>query len=843
MIIYAADSNKILIDKITEEIAKKSVADMSQRFFLIVPEKFSVSMEKLMLLKSKRKALTNVQVTTLSRLLHKLNDGTKNYIPKQTGVMIVKKIILDNYDKLVCYKKTARTMGFAEKIYDTISELKNSKVSPLDYLKQRSGLTTTLNIKLQDIFLIYSEYEKFITTNKLIDACDRFELLSSLILSSDKLRGSYVYVLGFDSVTSAGLSVFESIAKVSKQTTFACLDNSGKANSYICRPEMLENYKDMAKRLGVSPTIVSLRYPKLSMAQHICNNVYSYPYSRIKTTDEVILFETKTVIEEIELLAENIRRRVIEDGLRYNEIAIVCPDVDGYQNIIKNTFADYKIPFFIDSAEPLANHPLVIFLENCLNCIRKNFSVDEFMLVASSYFSGLTTKEVSCLDNFLVKYGVNYDKLKEPFNKALKQSWEENDSLSERARSVVANALLPAYNALIKSKKVSCHIDVVKSLFDSFCLNDKVEDFIELLKREKNHVLSDATKQVREKVINLLSEIERIFGKQEMPFDEFFAIFQSGIQGEKISLVPIAVDMVFVGDISTSKFFDVKDLYIIGAVDGSVPKIKDDCGIIVDKEVNMLSDNLGKKIEPTIRTINQREKFKLVNILQEFSERLYISYSKLSRSGEQQQPSSIIREISKIFYRVDSSKSLEVLNASRMDKLRSLLSEKDLVSSYAYEYATKEVGLKKLLTSVSEDSSNKESMKDVAISSLYNVLKKDKQINVEACLTPRKDRVLSEPKQLFFNTGKTSVSQIECYYSCPFRYFASYGLRVRPREEAYLKSIDFGNVLHKIAELYIKNINKFEKLSTLSTKEEMQKEIEKLIDFVFNQEKIKREEY
>jgi ATP-dependent helicase/DNAse subunit B len=59
---------------------------------------------------------------------------------------------------------------------------------------------------------------------------------------------------------------------------------------------------------------------------------------------------------------------------------------------------------------------------------------------------------------------------------------------------------------------------------------------------------------------------------------------------------------------------------------------------------------------------------------------------------------------------------------------------------------------------------------------------------------------------LFFPKKTTSISQLECYFSCPYKFFANYGLGIKEREESRLKSIDFGNVLHRIAELYVKDI-------------------------------------
>lgn len=847
MNIFTADNNKVLIEKVVEDVIKRANKNLGENFILIVPEKFSVTIEKELLLKSPRKALVNIQVVTLSRLLHKLLSKEHNFIPKETGVMLVKKIILDNYDQLVCYKKTAKTMGFSESIYDTIGELKNSKVTPKEYLSRSIGtLTSSLNLKLKDIFLIYNEYEKALTARALVDAADRFELLSGLVYKSEYIKNSHIYTLGFESTSFSGQLVFEAVASVAKSITFSCLDNQNKNNSYIARPEMKDAYEDIARNLGVKPNIFYFTNNRGKIQSHIANNMFAFPYYKMKIDGEIRLLSSKTINAEIEMVAERIRHRVVKDNLRYSDICVVCPNIDSYKSVISQVFSRYQIPYFLDNAEKLVDHPVVNFIMGVINTARKNFSVDEYLEVAHSEFSGLTIDGVSKLENFIIKYGINYDKLKEPFS--FNPRKEEDKALlneAEQQRNLLSGKILTIANLLNKASSVASFIDATKQIIEVFNLTDALSRFADALTKNKDFKDADATKQVLEKVTKILDSMQDIFGTTKLDLDEFYSIFQSGLQGETISLIPVSVDNVFVGDISTSKFFNVKDLYIIGASDGSVPKVKDDCGIIVDKELNMLSCGLGKKIEPTIRTINQREKFKVINILQEFSENLVVSYSKIGFSGEEQSPSTIIRELSKIFYTRDPKTGLDIVDNDVLKKFRGLLTEEDKIISYATEFATPNVSLTKVLKVLRDLTSGGRKLDVVESKAFYSLLEVLAKINnksvqeyLNMVFEPKGKEELKRAKELFFTNGKMGITELECYFSCPFKHFASYGLKVKPRESADLGSIDYGNVLHKIAELYMKNIDKFEK-STNKSIIEKRKEIEKLIAYVFNEEKLK----
>lgn len=840
MKIYTSDVNSIIIDKITSEVAELATKNRDENYCLIVPEKFSVSMERLVLEKSKSHTFLNVQVVTLSRLLYKLLPSTNNYLSKVMGIMATKRVISENYDNLVCYKKTAKTMGFAENIYNTISELKNSKVTPQDYYtKNKTG--TSLDIKLQDIFLLYKSYEEFISREKLIDACDRFDLLAEKIRESDYIKNSNIYVVGYDNTTSSGMLVFEALYNQAKSFTCACVDNSGKGNSYICPPEMLNNYVEMASRHGESPIVIKLMNGKITPSSHIANNIFSYPYSRMKVEGEIELYEANSVIEEVSVVARNIRRKVIEENYRFRDFAIVCPDIEGYQTIIKMVFEDYGLPVFIDSAHKLQDHPLAIFIQNAINLSRKNFSADEVVGIASNIFSGIGASDYSVFENYVVKFAVNYDDFKKPF----KYKTQDPADL-ERAESVrkYLYSKLSLFDEKLKSARlIQDYNNAIAVLFELFDIKSNVMLFEERLSSSNKLELRDATKQVLEKIEELLEGTKKIFGNKELTIDDFYSCLSVGLATETISLIPVSVDSVFVGDISTSKFLGIKNLTIIGATDGAVPKVKDDCGIIVDKEIGLLSSTIGKKIEPTIKTINAREKFKLITILEEFTDSLMVVYSKTGRTGEEQRASSIFRELSRIFFYSENKLPLEIGSKERDNRIYELLSADKKLSTFAYDCASFDVANKKLLTDIQARKEGRiNSSQEKLYSSLFEVLsaKGPRKIkdSLMFALQNKVQEGLKDATKLFFKGGKTSVSQLETYFSCPFKFFANFGLRLKPRDEAFLKSVDYGNVLHKIAEIYIKNIKKFIADDGRPFQDKFPA-FEQLINFVFNEEKLK----
>ena len=68
MKIITAETHDVILKSIVDEVSKKSL-DNDRNFILLVPEKLSLTVEQAVLNGSTKKAVTNVQVLTLSRLL------------------------------------------------------------------------------------------------------------------------------------------------------------------------------------------------------------------------------------------------------------------------------------------------------------------------------------------------------------------------------------------------------------------------------------------------------------------------------------------------------------------------------------------------------------------------------------------------------------------------------------------------------------------------------------------------------------------------------------------------------------------------------------------------------
>ena len=312
-----------------EEITQLAT-DREKQVVVLVPENASLLVEKLIL--KKCGATANIRVYSFVRLLEKVDSSQRDkYISRENAILVIKKIILDNFSKLVCFKKSAKSIGFAEMIYDTIEQFKASKVNAGDIAQIKDALPQRLKIKMQDILLLYGEYEKFIGQNYL-DNCDKLQYLNDTIINTNYLHNSFVYIVGFDNLTSQGAEFIATLAKISLGVKVACsYTPAGDGKTLISDNEIFEKVKAVADRYGLIYNPKVYKTTRKPAFEHLANNLFSYPYKTAESDGSIMLYEGLNPRDEVAYVCHQILKDVEQNGVKPEEIAIVCNNLDTYE--------------------------------------------------------------------------------------------------------------------------------------------------------------------------------------------------------------------------------------------------------------------------------------------------------------------------------------------------------------------------------------------------------------------------------------------------------------------------------------------------------------------------------
>lgn len=806
-----SDTTKCATSKTLEQVVLRAEKFPYTNFVIIVPETKSIIIEKEMLSLSKMGAVSNIYIYNFVRLLSRLNFIEKEkIISKQTAVMIIRKIILENYNRLKCYKKTAKNINFAEKIYDTLQQFKSSEVSVDDLKIAAMNAENPLKTKLEDIVLLYEEYEKLLG-DSFFDDCDKLNLIKQFAKSNEFIKEAEVFVVGFDNITNEMVSVLEEIAKNVKEITFSSVYFSEKReDKYIQKNELFLKFRRVADNLKYPYIPTYFASHKKGDFYNIANNLFLPFQRKCDYKDNVKVFSANSKEQEIRFVASKIIE-LIKSGCRFKDIGVLDLDLETDCELIEKIFGEFEINYFINRQIDVANHYLINFIKLCFELYLSHLSKDKVLKFLKTQFVKLNN--VDDFENFAYEYGLNYNDFLKPLSEEYKDVCKDFSNFE-----YILNKFQSFYIDFAKKVKESSNandfINIVQYILSYFNVESVLSEISEFQLSLNQRENSQVSLMIFEKLKEFLQMFKNFIGSMNMSADEFLQVFLSGFSTIKLNLSPVSIDCVVVQN-NTDGFYDIKNMFIVSATDENFPKMIQDMGIILDDELKQTNILSGKEIEPTTQEINAREKFIAYEALLEPSEKLFVSYSKQGIDGGLKKPSIII------------------------NKLISLFGENVLLKDFnQIEFVSKINYQKEFSKNIYKFYNNKCSIDDLNKQYTILLVENNKRV-LDFLINQEKNNCTKDikcAKELYFVNKKTSASQLETYFACPYRYFVNYGLKLKENKIAKLSKLDIGVILHKVAELFIKNINQFKnaeetKLSTM---------ISQFVENVFEKLKLKK---
>ena len=803
-----SDTTKSATSEALKQVVKKAEENLFDNFVVIVPETKSIIIEKELLALSKNGAFANIYVYSFVRLISRLGFvAPEKIVSKQTAVMMLRKIIFDNMQNLKCYQKAAKTIGFAEKIYDTIQQFKSSNITFEDLKEKISNCSNSLKAKLEDILLLFEAYENALS-GKFFDDCDKLNLLNEFSKNNDFAKNAEFFVVGFDNITYEMASVLKNLSANAKEITFSAVYfNEKRKDKHIQNNELYNKLKHISDELKL-PYVPKFVSSKMSGDfEKIKNNLFVLG-QKFDSNGAVCVFEANSKKQEIDFLANQILLEV-QKGKKFKDVGILVCSLDDTVDLIEKCFKAYEIPYFVNKDYDVSKHALIGFIQAVFELKRTHLSSEKVLKFLSSDF--VSTKHYALFENYVNERGLNYNAFLNDLNKD-----DFNDEfLFNKVNEILTKfqTFYGAFDQIVSSAKtIGDYVKAIDFVLDYFAVASKLEDIALFEKENGLDVESEITLVILRKCQEFNATLTNFMGETKVTLDEFLQIYLSGFGTIKLNLSPVSIDAVVVQN-NTDGFFDVKTMFVVGCEDGKFPTKIQDSGIILDSELLETKELIGKTVEPSVKDINDRELFRAYESLLEPKEKLFVSFSKIGVDGTACKPSRMVLRLLSLF-----GESVKLNKYQRF--------ENPIKTGFEFKFA-KNIN-KYLKGEYLFDELNDE----------FNVLKNQISKPFEKHLNEidygEKKFVLSNVTNLYFAKNKTSISQLEKYFTCPYLFFASYGLRLKENKKAKLSSIDIGSILHRVAELFVGEISEFEKLDEVVFDEK----VEHLCKLVYEEYKV-----
>ncbi|MCL2539965.1 MAG: PD-(D/E)XK nuclease family protein [Firmicutes bacterium] len=781
-LITAGTSGGVLYSQV-EYIGEKLKSGRKQ--IVVVPDRFSVSMEQLLLERLELSACFNLEIVSFVRLAGMVapREKHKKVLSPQGSALIIEMLLRKHRAELKLFKGKNLTHGFASELHHTIAAFKSSGISAEDICKLAVGEAKGLNKdKLYDIAFIYQKYEQHIAAHY-IDTNGLMDVLAGCIDSSSFFENSDVHFCGFNDLTAQGIAVLGSLLKrtgnVSAGVVYPGRTQPNRAAYYI---KFYNKLVDIAGSCGAALQHKHAEARLRPEQAKLIENIYSYPQKQFSIqTKRYKLFNAKNIEAEVELLARVIKNKTVE-GLRYKNITVVCTNLETYQPVIEQVFKLYEIPFYADTDLEFSDTELYRLIRSAMECAGKYFRRADFLAYAKNAIVCNNAADINRLELVLNQFGIEggrlFAPLAEPQLEELRlyymkpvNTFNKNISACKTAADFCA-----AVKVFLDETKASVRLEQLRT--EAMKLGDiKAES---VLRQQYN------------KLIGILELIEQVLGDSEPDLNEFIRLFDSASKNAGIVPLPMSADSVFIGQAGSSVFMQNRLFWLLGCTSEMLPVYTRDTGLLSDNEVRII--NASYKLSPGTKDINTLARQDAIMLLAG-SDECCLSYPRQS-SGSEAAPSSIVAQISGMFdLRVNPAEEIYAESAMGNKKLRAFTLGAPLpaLNRLSLELRTEKDGEGNLPP---DAGSIREMLRAGKYAPVLDVV-------IKNCLNAGHAASIENAAEVFLPLDTVRVTQAERYFECPYKHFVVYGLKLGDNKTADLQAADAGNILHRFAEKFV----------------------------------------
>ena len=789
--LYVSLLNRKSEDSLLSTLSKR---DKTKKHIIIAPDRCTLDIEKRLFDYTSQDSLIDLDVLTFSRLANKFlttNNFNEKILNKNSAVAIIKKILIDNKDKLVNFKKAINFNGFSSELYNTICLFKSCDINPSDIDEQTSF--NALNLKLKDIKFVYQKYEDFLQNNY-TDSFNRLSLFASKI-SSESYKDTNFYFVGFEDFTKQQLQIIRALIKYSNEVSIATTwskSNSKVENSNIFLNSIFYDIQDLANSLNVSPNIIKSG----EIQNDLETNLYSLSLDKRFKEEKVksdynqgySIYSYANINDEVLRTVADIKFKIINEGLKFKDFSIIVPSFAEYKNLLAKEFEKFDMPYYFDMADSLNENYIVRQMLNLLKIISSDFDKYDVLSFLKSDFSGEDSLKVYDYERFINRYGIMGNGLLD--NRNLKFPLSILDTLDKYREKCKQEQMVQDFIVNIKDLLSELDLDTKLTAFQEKCLEDKDIP----LYRKNMQVISKLTKA--------FEELNLVFANEFVTISEFVDLFEAYLADSTLVLPPLALDSIFVGDFEKSYIPNNRFVYILGANEGVMPSYNLDTGIITDKDISKLSNK--NKLNPTVAVINKRKRFKVFENLF-IGENVIVSYKSCNASGEDCYPAIWVDQIAKIL-------NLNILNGTKVCDFISNSQYSIDQRNFVFNNFNQNTAKDNFLFMVKQWKSFSNNKNFVKLTSTLNsalakfsgypqfILKNRRYVN--------KVENLKNANLVYFKNSKVSISEIERFYHCPYQHFVDYGLKLEENKLSEITAMDNGNILHEFLRLIMPKVVK-----------------------------------
>ena len=682
--------------------------------------------------------------------------------------------------------------GTASAELELIDEFQRAGLSP-DDLFARLEESCCQESRFLELALVYKRYCQKLEELSTHDQKGMAMLCREALFAEPKIDYGILLIDGFDRVSHLQGQIFAGLARCAESTRIAFDYISegllGPNSAYTAGrlQQSLDDYR--WKQASFDELILNLQ-PRIKLfGASVCSTDLAELGSDAGTSDPALVESSSSLDRFIEMreLVRKLKVAITERQRRPSELLVIIRSYDAYAGAVEAAFQEAGLNYFIDGSAAISELAPWHFIKRMFLLSQNEFKRKELIdLLRSPYMNldavGLAPRAVSLLDR--VSYQSRLVGGRQDWQKIL-----QDEKIGEPMSGLLA--LLDEFDFDDNSSDLHSHCQRLENLIDKYMRFPASEHD---LRSARANAERETIKAVR-RCLKVMTIQADLLGQERETFTEFFQKFQSLIERSNFARPKPDSELVTISSAELAANKPFSEIYICGMVEGDFPRHVSAKGFLSPEETKRwLSfgiDIRNPRHEPGF------ERALFYSVLERAKERLILSMPQFELSSEELLPSFYLSELQE---RVE----MEVERyAPYRNGLSQPFSSRDVISSLLWNSEALDHEQYQKLDQLSNS--------NAAVSLQWIPIQ-----NALQAVLGRMNTETANPYngylEEFFNCRALtlqmpetwSASKLNDYGKCPFKFWTSHVLDIKPREEPErgLTPALIGLTYHKVLELY-----------------------------------------
>ena len=766
---------------------------------LLAPKQATFQLERQLLSDASLAGYSRLQILSFDRLadfvVTELLPAPPRLLDDEGRVMALHALLAQMEDRLKLFHATARLPGFARQLSLVLREFQRHQLSPerLRQLAKDIATDQPLSVKLHDLALMLDTYLDWLAQRGLKDADSLPDLAAPALRDTARatrpLRLGGLWLDGFAEMTAQEIGLLAALAPLCERVTLAfCLEAQPTQNpTWLSMWSVVaQTFRRSHHHLAALPdreVVVEVlersqgngRFAANPALQHLeANWAQPKPFidpARASPTgaDSVRLVACANPEAEAVFVAREILRHVRAGG-RYRECAVLLRQLDGHHDALRRVFSRYEIPFFLDRRQPVTHHPLAELTRFALRTAAFGWRIEDWFGALKSGLVPVDDELVDELENDALENGWEGDAWHRPL------AWRKDGTPANgperlRERLVPPFARLAAATARPLSGQQLA--DALRGLWAELDVATRLDEWSATpAGSAAGRVPGTVHLTVWQQMQEWLENLDRAFpdGTEPLPLREWLPILEAGLGGLSVGVIPPALDQVLIGAVDRSRNPELELALVAGLNEGAFPAAPSPGFLLTDAERSVL-EREDVHLGPTTRQQLGHERYLGYIACTRARGRLILTRAERDADGKPLNPSPFFAHVRRLFA------ELKEENFNGFKPWSEGLHASEVLAPLS---ASAEIALS--------------SLEPVpALRDAVQALRQQPRYGQPQSLAPAIAEQLHGPADLF-----TSVSRIEQFAACPFRFFVNSGLAAEERKRFEMDARERGSFQHDV---------------------------------------------